>query len=310
MWQISEFQLFSAGIPVQPNARWHFNADPNPWDARFAFDNNLATRWQSWRTAASGMFLEVGFPEPTRIDRVRLLTATDAPQTRIELQGMDPDGYWHTLPARPSRSSIRVTENLRAAAVRALLDRGIRYLLVSPGVLGANEFYKNAAAWGIRQIGESGGTRLYILRTGGSDPPPADCDSSASEPGIPPGIYDDTDPRIALDAPWVRDTQFQEPYRHTLTYTNIPGASISLAFTGKSITYVYTRGHNRGIAEVWIDDRLRDRLNLYSPNTEWQRRATYDTPGPGTHAIRIVVTGQRSRSASDSFVDLDAVIVE
>jgi hypothetical protein len=302
--------MFSASIPILPDRSWHFNADPNPWDARFAFDNNLATRWQSWRTATPGMFLEVDFPEPMRIDQVRLMTAAEAPQTRIELQGMDSDGNWHTLPVQSSRSSIHVTENLRRAAVRALLDRGIRYLLVSPGALGANEFYKDAAAWGIRRIGESGGTRLYLLQTSGSGPPPADSVSSVAEPGIPAGIYDDTDPRIDLHAPWVRDTQFQEPYRHTLTYTNIPGASISLAFTGKSITYIYTRGYNRGIAEVWIDDRLKDRLNLYAPDTEWQTRSTYDAPGPGTHVIRIVVTGQRFPPASDCFVDLDAVIVE
>ena len=102
----------------------------------------------------------------------------------------------------------------------------------------------------------------------------------------------------------------RKPYRHTLTYTNIPGASISFTFTGSSITYVYTRGRNRGIAEVWIDDQLKDRLDLYAPDTEWERQTTYDALGPGTHVIRIRVTGQHFPQASDCFVDLDAVIVE
>src|SRR5215472_10500143 len=84
--------------------------------------------------------------------------------------------------------------------------------------------------------------------------------SAAARPAIPRGTYDDTDPRIALNSPWVRDTQFQEAYRHTLTYTNIPDASISLTFIGTSVTYVYTRAHNRGIAEVWVDNELRDHL--------------------------------------------------
>jgi hypothetical protein len=310
MWQISEFKIFSENTPILPDGTWHFNADPNPWDAHFAFDNSLVTRWQSWRAATPGMFLEVGFSEPTRIDQVRLLTTTEALQSHIELQGMDADGHWHTLPVQPSISSIRVTENLREAAVRALLDCGIRYLLVSPGALGANEFYENAAAWGIQRIGESGGTRLYLLTTSPTGSLPPDSVSSTSEPAILPGAYDDTDPRIALHAPWVRDTQFQEAYRHTLTYTNIPGASIAFAFTGNSVTYVYTRGRNRGIAEVWIDDRFKARLDLYAPDTEWERQTTYDALGPGTHVIRIQVTGQRFPQASDCFVDLDAVIVE
>jgi hypothetical protein len=309
-WQVSEFQIFSGHSQILPDRSWHFDANPNPWDAYFAFDNSLVTRWQSWRAAAPGMFLEVAFAEPMRIDQVRLLTTTEDPEAPIELQEMDPDGDWHTLPVQSSRSAIRVSEDLRAAAVNALLDRGIRYLLVTPGTLGANEFYKNAAAWGIQPIGESGDTRLYILKTDRTRSPPPDSVSSHSAPVIPPGTYDDTDSRIALHAPWVRDTQFQEAYRHTLAYTNIPGASISFAFTGRAITYIYTRAHNRGIAEVWIDDELKDRLDLYAPDTEWKRRTTYYALGSGIHMVRIRVTGQRSLQASDCFVDLDAVTIE
>jgi hypothetical protein len=309
-WKVSEFQIFSGQSRIIPDGNWHFDARPNPWDARFAFDDSLVTRWQSWRGASPGMFLEAGFPEPVSIDRVRLLTTAEAPGAPIELRAMGPDGDWHILPVQPFTSSIRVKENLRAAAVAALLDRGIHYLLVTPGAMGANEFYENAAAWGIQHIGQSGGTRLYLLKTNLARSQLTDSVSSVSEPGIPPGTYDDTDPRIVLHAPWMRDTQFQEAYGHTLTYTNIPGASISFAFTGKSVTYVYTRAHNRGIAEVWIDDRLRDRLDLYSPDTEWEKRTTYDGLGSGTHVVRIRVTGQRVPKATDCFVDLDAVTVE
>jgi hypothetical protein len=310
MWKISEFQVFSEDTPLPPDRSWHFNADPNPWDAHLAFDNSLVTRWQSWRAAAPGMFLEVGFSEPRRIDQVRLLSSAEAFQASIELQGMDEHGRWTVLPVQPSTSSVRVTENLRAAAIRALLDRGIRYLLVSPGILGANDFYDNADAWGIQRIGESGGTRLYLLKTGRTGPPPPDFVSYTPQTGISPGTYDDTDPRIALHAPWLRDTQFQEAYGHTLTYTNIPGASVSASFAGDSVTYVYTRGRNRGIAEVWIDDRLKDRLDLYAPATEWESQTTYDALGPGTHVIRIRVTGQHDPQATDCFIDLDALIVE
>jgi hypothetical protein len=307
MWRISELQLFFANTPIRPDGSSQFRADPNPWDAHFAFDDSLVTRWQSWRKATPGMFLAVRFAEPKRVDQVRLLIPADTVQSPVLLQGMDPGGNWRDLSVRSSAPAVRIEEDLRAAAIHSLLNRGIRYLLVSPGALGANEFYENSAAWGIRGIGESGGTRLYFLESGHTGlPPPASISSAA----IPRGMYDDTDSRIALQAPWVRDTQFQEVYRHTLTYTNIPDASIAFTFTGNSITYVYTRAYNRGIAEVWIDERLKDRLDLYAPEIEWQSRTTYGGLGPGTHTLRIRVTGERVRQASDCVVDLDAIVVE
>jgi hypothetical protein len=309
MWRISEVQLLSANTPIQPESGWQFRADPNPWDAHFAFDNSLVTRWQSWRSAAPGMFLAVRFSEPKRVDRVRLLIPADTVQAPVALQGMSPDGGWHDLAVQSSASAVRTTEDLRAAAIRALLDRGICYLLVSPGALGANEFNENSSAWGIQRTGESGGTRLYLLKSALGLPSPASI-SSVAKPPIPRGTYDDTDSRIALQAPWVRDTQFQEVYRHTLTYTNIPDASISFTFTGNSITYVYTRAFNRGIAEVWIDERLKDRLDLYAPEIAWQSRTTYGGLGPGAHRLRIRVTGEHISRASDCVVDLDAIVVE
>jgi hypothetical protein len=308
MWHISELQLFSARNPILNNGSWHFWAYPNPWDAQLAFDNSMVTSWRSWRSATPGMFLAVRFSEPKTIDQVRLLAPAGTIESHVALQGMDRDGSWRDLPARACLSSAQITDDLRSAALRALRDRGIRYLLVSPGTLGANEFYENSAGWGIRRIGESGGTRLYALETGhtGSAPP----ETSAWKPAIPRGMYDDTDPRIVLHAPWVRDNQFREAFGHTLTYTSIPGASISFSFTGESITYIYTRAYNRGIAEVWIDDQLKDRVDLYAPSIEWQSKSTYAGLDPGPHTIRIRVTGEHSPKARDCAVDLDAVVVE
>jgi hypothetical protein len=108
----------------------------------------------------------------------------------------------------------------------------------------------------------------------------------------------------------MRDTQFQDADRHTLTYSNIPGASASLTFRGNAITYVHTRAANRGIAEIFVDGRLKERADLYSPNTEWKSRTRYDCLGDGAHVIQIRVTGAHNPRACDSFVDLDSLIVE
>jgi hypothetical protein len=84
----------------------------------------------------------------------------------------------------------------------------------------------------------------------------------------------------------------------------------SLQFSGKAVTYIYTRAHNRGTAEVLVDGLVKDRLDLYSADTVWKSSARYDSLGPGTHVLQIRVTGQRNPRASDCFVDLDALVVE
>jgi hypothetical protein len=187
--------------------------------------------------------------------------------------------------------------------------RGIHFLLVTPGAFGANDFNDNSGAWGIELRGESGGMRLYALKPTEAGHPPPD-PVAGRRPMAPPGTYDDPDSRICLYAAWTRDTQFAEANQHTLTYSNIPGASASLAFQGNAITYVHTLAANRGIAEVFVDGRLKDRADLYSPNTIWRSRTRYECLGPGAHVIQIRVTGERNSRACDSFVDLDALIVE
>jgi hypothetical protein len=188
-------------------------------------------------------------------------------------------------------------------------SRGIRYLLVSRSAFGANDFYDNPDAWGIQHVKDSADARLYRLKANHDETRPTNTAKAAPDTA-PPGDYDDFDARIRLRAAWTRDRQFPDADRHTLTYSNVPGAMASLRFSGDAITYVYTRAYNRGIAEVLVDGLVHDRLDLYSANTVWKSRARYDRLGPGTHVFQIYVTGQRNSRASDCFVDVDALVVE
>ena len=310
MWSVSEFQVLKGGNPLSPDRKWRIRANPNPWDVRLAFDRSLVTRWRSWEDAAPGMFLEVDFGEPESIDQVHLISHPDALSNHIHVLGMDARGEWHHLEADPLVEPARAMGDLREQAVHHLLARGIRYLLVTPGAFGANDFGENAAAWGIRLIGESEGARLYCLEPDAATPEFSAPIPVSWQAPAPPGAYDDADARIRLREPWTRDPQFQDAYQHTLTYSNIPGASVSMAFQGAGITYVYTRAYNRGIAEVWIDGQLKDHVDLYARNTAWGSRQRYEGLGPGKHLIEIRVTGQRNPQATGCFVDLDAFLVE
>ena len=310
MWSVSEFQLLEGGKRLVADRTWRMTSNPNPWDARFAFDGSLVTRWRSWEDAAPGMYLEADLGEPRLIDRVSLLVSSDAVHSHARLRGMDAVGQWRDLSGPSSVTPVDLAANLREQAIRAMLAQGIHYLLVTPTTFGANDFSENAAAWGIRKAGESEGARLYHLDPDHAAPRPAEPVTVSREGAAPPGEYDDADPRMRLRLPWTRDSQFQDAYRHTLTYSNIPGSSVSLTFSGDAITYIYTRASNRGIAEVWIDDQLRDRLDLYGPSTAWKSRRRYDGLRPGEHVIEVRTTGLQNPRAAGCFVDLDGFIVE
>jgi hypothetical protein len=283
-----------------------FERIPEAWTTReilaaYTGARNEALRDMLWAALNPWMFPERALAprfEPRRLWRLRAIRAPASSGTMRSVSEFSERSF----------STVRITGDLRRKAARALVARGIRYLLVSPGTFGANDFYDHSSAWGIELVGASEGTLLYFLNPA-EGRPPADSAAVPRDP-VPPGRYDDADPRIALNAAWTRDTQFPDADQHTVSYSNIPGASASLAFHGNAITYMYTRASNRGIAEVWIDGVREDRLDLYSLRTVWRSQSRYDGLGAGEHIIEIRVTGERDPRATDCFVDLDGLAVE
>ncbi|HEY1221675.1 MAG TPA: glycosyltransferase [Bryobacteraceae bacterium] len=127
----------------------------------------------------------------------------------------------------------------------------------------------------------------------------------------PAGTYDDFDPLIRFRGDWTQDEVSSDgALSQTLTYTAEPGAEAGLAFDGHSLTYVYTRAWNRGIAEIVIDGVTRGSVDLYSPRIEWQSRVAYCCFAPGRHELTIRATGRHSPAATASFIDVDALIVD
>jgi hypothetical protein len=126
----------------------------------------------------------------------------------------------------------------------------------------------------------------------------------------PPGAYDDWARWMLYRGAWMRDRQFSQASTGTLTYSDTPGDWIRFWFTGRRIVYVYTKALNRGIAQVLIDGEERARLDLYSPDTQWQARSEFGNLAPGRHVIEILVLDSANPKSSDRYVDLDGFIVE
>jgi hypothetical protein len=122
------------------------------------------------------------------------------------------------------------------------------------------------------------------------------------------GIYDDTNSQIQYIGGWTHNTGWSSAYNGSLSWSKTSQDGVTLTFSSDQITYVYTKAANRGIAAVIIDGFDQGYLDLYSSTAQWQQSTTYYL-APGIHTIHISVTGQKNPSATDSYVDLDYLIV-
>jgi hypothetical protein len=161
-WRIHELRAFDGAAPIPWN-RWHATANPCPWGIESAFDNNLVTFWKCGDKLRPGMYVEVDFNGLPAADSVLIETAPNQPDMRLRLMGQDPAGQWKALAGEPEISSADSPE-LRRAAVQELKRRGIGYVLLFDADVAAADFRRNAALWGVREVGQSDGARLYELR--------------------------------------------------------------------------------------------------------------------------------------------------
>jgi hypothetical protein len=126
----------------------------------------------------------------------------------------------------------------------------------------------------------------------------------------PPGFYDDFDPALLYRGDWTRDTGFEQPDRHTISFSEDAGAEVRIDFTGKALTYTYTKAPNRGVASVLVDGVERGRLDLYSPTIQWRSQTRFCCFDAGRHTAVVRVTGEANAKSTGRFVDLDSFSVE
>lgn len=120
-------------------------------------------------------------------------------------------------------------------------------------------------------------------------------------------IYDDQSSSIVYSGSWQSASSgFPNAWLGSEHYTNVQGDTASLAFNGASITYVYAMHNNRGIANIYIDNVLKEQVSLYiAPGipTAWQMSKTYTVPA-GNHTIEV------EKNPTSGYIDLDRLIVD
>ncbi len=123
------------------------------------------------------------------------------------------------------------------------------------------------------------------------------------------GPYDDQNAQLKFIGNWTRNETWPLAFTATDSYSNATGSAFTFAFTGTTVTYVYTRAFNRGMAAVTIDGVDKGLVDLYSATDKWQQTATFSSLGSGIHNLQISVSGQKQAAASDYFVDVDRLHV-
>jgi hypothetical protein len=163
LWSIHELRVFDGARELRRDPRWRTGAQPYPWGIGDAFDGKLVTFWKCGERLRPGQFVEVDFNVVEPADSVSIETAPNQWGIRLKLEGQDAAGQWKLLAAEAQASDAPVPPGLRRAAAEELKRRGIDYLLVFDGDFGADDLQGNAGLWGIRQVGEYRGARLYRL---------------------------------------------------------------------------------------------------------------------------------------------------
>jgi hypothetical protein len=128
-------------------------------------------------------------------------------------------------------------------------------------------------------------------------------------PPCPAGLVDDRSPLVHYTGHWRVMQDFGDACGGTLTYSEAPDAQASFAFTGPSVTYVFTKAYVRGIAEVSIDGVKRDPIDQYYRGIEWRAEVTYSGLSAGPHTIAIRPLHQRSADARAWDIDIDGFAV-
>lgn len=91
--------------------------------------------------------------------------------------------------------------------------------------------------------------------------------------------------------------------------SNVKKNKAIFKFSGDTIKWITRKGPDQGIAQVFIDKKLKGTFDLYRSTVKHNVKKTFKGLGSGKHRLVIRVSGDKNAKASDSLVFLDAFVV-
>lgn len=153
----------------------------------------------------------------------------------------------------------------------------------------------------------SGPFELRRLHPGGSEQARENAIGVRYEP-CAAGILDDRASALMYSGQWRTVRDFGGACRGTLTYTDVPGAEVSVRLHGTRVAYLFTKAYTRGRAAIVIDGVQRGIVDQYSPGIEWQSYAEFAGLAPGPHTVTIRVLHDKSADSEGFDVDVDGFL--
>jgi cellulose 1,4-beta-cellobiosidase len=96
----------------------------------------------------------------------------------------------------------------------------------------------------------------------------------------------------------------------SVRYAAAAGTKATFSFTGRTVTWVSTKGTNRGRAEVWLDGARVATIDLYATATQTRRVVFSRDVSPSVaHTLEVRVLGTKAAASTATRVDLDALVV-
>jgi hypothetical protein len=126
---------------------------------------------------------------------------------------------------------------------------------------------------------------------------------------VPPGYYDDNDPALVYQGAWTKASAIHGPDRDTRAFAKDAPASVSMAFEGGTVYYMFGKGPNYGIASVSIDGVEQKPVDQYAKDVEWLYKYRYCCFGPGRHVIVIRSSGAKNPDSSGYALDVDSISI-
>jgi hypothetical protein len=157
-WTVAEVRVFADGKELPRDPAWRLRASASPWYVQQAFDNSLMTVWDSDLNGAPGMYLNIDFGKPTRVDRVDLYVPHSQREAVVRAEG---DG--RAIEANFSQDIVPLPSRMRRAAMEELKANGISWLVFRDEEFMADDLLGRSKLWGVRQVAERNGFRLWHI---------------------------------------------------------------------------------------------------------------------------------------------------
>jgi beta-galactosidase GanA len=158
------------------------------------------------------------------------------------------------------------------------------------------------------------GTQFHVLRHKDSTSTTVDSTHITIDFNATPApevsyTYDDPDSALQYSGSWshVADTSYTGgDYKHTESFSNRAGDSVTVPFTGTAIRWIGSKTGNHGFADVYLDGVKQSTVD---DSGDQSQAVLYQASGltAGAHTLKIVVTGTHGPSSTDNFVAIDAI---